>query len=196
MHAEVPPKKSGGTVFSAKAAVMMVSVLIALAYLCWIFIQTPCDNKRFQAGCLFTLVIIALFVVQLIWLIIAEYVFWRKKPERIRQEQKVLLWLTPLLFLGALAMLPNVQLKAKAYNASARSAGYNAKIAQELYYQNGGGDEGGIYPDNLEKLLYWDKNLTDDPCVTFVFGTCNNSGYTYTTHHACDNEDRVNVFTD
>jgi type IV pilus assembly protein PilA len=85
----------------------------------------------------------------------------------------------------ALIAIPNfVQLRAKAYNASAQSAGYNAKIAEELYYQNSGGDNGGGYSDALVKLLNWDKNLTDDSDVTFTFGTCNQSGYTYTTEHA------------
>jgi len=85
----------------------------------------------------------------------------------------------------ALIAIPNfVQLRAKAYNASAVSAGYNAKIAQELYYQNAGGDNGGSYSSDLANLLDWDKNLTDDADVTFTFGDCNSSGYTFTTTHA------------
>ena len=84
----------------------------------------------------------------------------------------------------ALIAIPNfVQLRSKAYNASAQSAGYNAKIAQELFYQNSGGDNGGSYASTLAGLLGWDKNLTDDTDVTFTFGTCNVSGYTYTTQH-------------
>ena len=85
----------------------------------------------------------------------------------------------------ALIAIPNfVQLRAKAYNASAVSAGYNAKIAQELYYQNSGGDNGGAYASQLSDLLLWDKNLSDDTFVTFTFGTCNASGYTFTTTHS------------
>jgi prepilin-type N-terminal cleavage/methylation domain-containing protein len=84
----------------------------------------------------------------------------------------------------ALIAIPNfVQLRAKAYNASAQSAGYNARIAEEVYYQNSGGDNGGGYTNDLANLLKWDKNLTDDPSVTFTFGTCGVSGYTFTTTH-------------
>ncbi|MDP8222000.1 MAG: prepilin-type N-terminal cleavage/methylation domain-containing protein [Candidatus Lernaella stagnicola] len=84
----------------------------------------------------------------------------------------------------ALIAIPNfVQLRAKAYNASAQSAGYNAKIAQELYYQNSGGDNGGGYTSSLADLLAWDKNLTDDALVTFSFVGSNQSGYTFNTSH-------------
>jgi len=85
----------------------------------------------------------------------------------------------------ALIAIPNfVQLRAKAYNSSAQSAGYNARIAEEVYFQNSGGDNGGKYASTLAGLLAWDKNLTDDPSVTFNFGTCGASGYTFTTTHA------------
>jgi len=69
------------------------------------------------------------------------------------------------------------------YNSSAYSAGRNARLAEELYYQNSGGGNGGCYCDNLAGLLVWDRNLTDDPEVTFVFGPCNSSGYTFMTRH-------------
>jgi len=86
----------------------------------------------------------------------------------------------------ALIAIPNfVSIRTKAYNASAQSAGYNAKIAQELEYQNTNTavSGAGTYASSLATLLVWDKNLTDDPMVTFTFGTCNNSGYTFTTTH-------------
>ena len=95
----------------------------------------------------------------------------------------------------ALIAIPNfVQLRAKAYNASAVSAGYNAKIAQELYYQEAGGDNGGSYSSSLSDLLAWDPNLTDDDLVTFTFGSCNTSGYTYTTTH--QKGDKTHYVTD
>jgi len=95
----------------------------------------------------------------------------------------------------ALIAIPNfVQLRAKAYNSSAQSAGYNAKISEEVYYQNSGGDNGGGYASTLVDLLSWDKNLTDDPKVTFAFGTCNASGYTFTTSHK--QGDTTYLFTD
>jgi len=82
--------------------------------------------------------------------------------------------------------IPNfVSLRAKAYDASAHNAGFNARIAQELEFQNTNTPPGsGRYVDNLEALLVWNKNLTDDPQVTFTFGSCNAEGYTFNTTHA------------
>ena len=95
----------------------------------------------------------------------------------------------------ALIAIPNfVQLRAKAYNASAQSAGYNAKIAQELFYQDRGGDNTGNYSTKLSELLLWDRNLTDDPEVTFTFTSASDSGYTYTTTH--DKGDTTIGFSD
>jgi prepilin-type N-terminal cleavage/methylation domain-containing protein len=95
----------------------------------------------------------------------------------------------------ALIAIPNfISLRAKAYNSSAQSSGYNAKISQEVAYQNSGGDNGGSYVGNLAGLLAWDKNLSDDPLVTFTFGTCNASGYTFTTRHKKGDTDYI--FTD
>jgi len=96
---------------------------------------------------------------------------------------------------AALIAIPNFfALRSKAYDASAQSAGYNAQIAEELYFQNAGGDIDGRYTASLEDLLVWDKNLSDDPAVTFVFGACNASGYTFTTSHAQGHQEFV--FTD
>ncbi len=63
-------------------------------------------------------------------------------------------------------------------NHIARTAGVNGKIAEELHYQNF-----MTYADNLTDLLVWDRNLTDDPAVTFQFGNCSESGYTFRTRH-------------
>jgi hypothetical protein len=71
----------------------------------------------------------------------------------------------------------------RAYDASAEAAGYNTRFAQEACYQHSGPEGARRYTDNLADLLTWDKNLTDDPGVTFVFGACNASGYTFTTTH-------------
>jgi prepilin-type N-terminal cleavage/methylation domain-containing protein len=86
----------------------------------------------------------------------------------------------------ALIAIPNfTNVRDRAYDASAQSSGYNAKIAQEAYYQNAGGDKTGSYATALADLLIWDKNLTDDKLVTFYFGTTGRrSGYTFTTRHA------------
>ena len=126
------------------------------------------------------------------------------RPQQVAKDTSpvkiVLLVLIPVFIaiIGILALIaiPNfVSLRAKAYNASASSAGYNAKIAQELYFQNSmTGRQDGTYADNLAALLKWDKLLTDDPNVTFTFGDCNSEGYTYTTTHA--NGDNSMEFTD
>ena len=91
--------------------------------------------------------------------------------------------------LGILIMLPGfIQLRNKSYNAVATSAGYNAKIAQELHFQQFTESEQGRYADNLAALLKMDANLTDDVYVTFLFGECDASGYTFTTTHAKGNQ--------
>ncbi|HPQ69224.1 MAG TPA: DUF4190 domain-containing protein [bacterium] len=92
----------------------------------------------------------------------------------------------PVIAILALVAIPNfVSLRTKAYNASAQNASYSVRIAQELEYQNTiSPDTGkGKYADNLEALLVWDKNLTDDPMVTFNFGSCGAEGYTFNTTH-------------
>lgn len=86
----------------------------------------------------------------------------------------------------ALIAIPNfVSIRTKAYNASSQSAGYNAKISQELEYQNTNTavSGSGTYASLLGTLLVWDKNLTDDPMVTFNFTGQNSSGYTFNTTH-------------
>jgi len=94
-----------------------------------------------------------------------------------------------------LIAIPNfIQLRGRAYDAAAQSAGFSAKIAQELHFQESGGENGGSYTDQLSDLLKWDKNLTDDSSVTFIFGDCNSEGYTFTTRHANGVTDKI--FTD
>jgi prepilin-type N-terminal cleavage/methylation domain-containing protein len=86
----------------------------------------------------------------------------------------------------ALIAIPNFSsVRQRAYSASAQSASYNGKIAEEMNFQNTGGSLGGTYATNLVTLTPWDKNLNKDPMVTFLFGSANPaSGYTFTTHHA------------
>jgi len=76
----------------------------------------------------------------------------------------------------------------------AQSAGRDAKIAEEIYYQNSGGENGGSYAGDLKSLLSLDKHLNEDGSVTFLFGHCNASGYTFTTRHP--QGDRDFTFTD
>ena len=89
----------------------------------------------------------------------------------------------------ALIAIPNFQnLRQKAHNASALSAGRNAKLAQEVIFQD---DETAMYANDLVPLLSVDGNLVDDDEVTFTFGNCNTSGYTYTTTHLLGNQTYV-----
>ncbi|MDP8254587.1 MAG: type II secretion system protein [Candidatus Alcyoniella australis] len=86
----------------------------------------------------------------------------------------------------ALIAIPNfMSLRARAYDASAVSAGRNARLAQEVYYQNSGGDQGGGYSNTIDGLLTIDPNLTDDGEVSWMFGATSASatGYTFTTWH-------------
>jgi prepilin-type N-terminal cleavage/methylation domain-containing protein len=85
----------------------------------------------------------------------------------------------------ALIAIPNfAALRQRAYDASAQSASYNCKIAQEMFFQNSGGVANGSYATSLVQLTTWDTNLNKDASVTFLFNTSGyTSGYTFTTHH-------------
>jgi type IV pilus assembly protein PilA len=89
----------------------------------------------------------------------------------------------------ALIAIPNfVQLRKKAYNASARSAGRNSKLSQEVWYS----DQSGISPSYttlLADLLTVDRNLTDDNEVTFTFYFGNQSGFTLSASHYSGDSD-------
>ena len=101
-----------------------------------------------------------------------------------------------LAIIGILALIaiPNfISLREKAYDASAQSAGRNAKLAEEVYY-NDRFISGGAYAGDLDSLLTYNKNLADDASVTFTFSTADSSGYTITTQHASSGN--TFVFTD
>lgn len=83
----------------------------------------------------------------------------------------------------ALIAIPNfINLRQKAYDASAKSAGRNSKLAEEVYY-NDREESTGNYTTNLDFLLEVDKNLTDDAQVTFIFLHSSTSGFTLYTQH-------------
>ena len=85
----------------------------------------------------------------------------------------------------ALIAIPNFQnLRKKAYDASALSSGRSAKLAEEIYYQEHEDEVGGGYTSNLTYLLEHDRNLTDDPNVTFSFTYADGTNFTFTTTHA------------
>ena len=52
----------------------------------------------------------------------------------------------------------------------------------------------GEYIDDVEDSANNVKRLADEPGVTFVFGTCNGSGYTFTTRYS--NSATTYLFTD
>jgi Tfp pilus assembly protein PilE len=94
---------------------------------------------------------------------------------------------TIIIFLGILAAIaiPSfIKFKDRDYDGSARAAGRNAKLAEEVLYYGVDEGEAPSYTDELSILLSIDKNLTDDTGVTFVFGACNASGFILTTQHA------------
>jgi type IV pilus assembly protein PilA len=93
----------------------------------------------------------------------------------------------------ALIAIPNfISLRAKAYNASAQSAGRNSKLSEEVYYNDHGGDVSGGYTNSLTELLAYDHNLTDDSNVTFIFGTTTRSQYHITTSHKSGDRQFIN----
>jgi hypothetical protein len=77
--------------------------------------------------------------------------------------------------------VPNfISHRGQAYDSSARSAGRNAKLAEEVWYS----DQMGAFPSytgELDDLLTVDRNLTDDPDVTFTFYFANQTGFTLST---------------
>ncbi|MDP8257646.1 MAG: DUF4190 domain-containing protein [Candidatus Alcyoniella australis] len=90
------------------------------------------------------------------------------------------------IFIAMLALIavPNfMTLESRAYDASAVSAGRNARLAEEVYFQNYGEEMGGTYTCDMDKLLTVDRNLLDDPGVQWEFGDCNQQGYTFTVWH-------------
>jgi len=64
-------------------------------------------------------------------------------------------------------------------NALAQTAGTGAKLTEVKFFL----EHGGRYADNLADLARIDPSLTADGNVTFIFGPCNQSGYTFMTRH-------------
>jgi prepilin-type N-terminal cleavage/methylation domain-containing protein len=94
----------------------------------------------------------------------------------------------------ALIAIPNFQnLRQKAYDASALSAGRSGKLAEEIYYQEW---QNNNYPYTslLQHLIVHDANLTDNQGVTFIWGFKGATHYTFTTSH--NNGSKTYVFTD
>jgi len=120
---------------------------------------------------------------------------WNKK-----RWNSVPLWLIWALTASLSIVSQSGSLDRLSYNKSAQSAGRNAKLAEEVYYNDcegrGGGDCQGHYTDKLASLLRYGRDLTDDPLVTFSFGNISTSGYTFTTTHKCSCGRTVYTWTD
>ncbi len=131
--------------------------------------------------------------------------FWMGPPVK----KKYMAWKTVFfilifgLIIGASIFVVNdvCDLRIRVYDASAKSAGRNAKLAQEVCFD--GEKCPGLcrlpefsraYYNDLSDLLSFDKNITDDPEVTFTFGECNCTGYTFTTQHT--KSTNTFIFTD
>ena len=93
----------------------------------------------------------------------------------------MILFIVPIL--AAIAIPNFVQYRMKAYDASTRSAGRSAKLAEESYYYDKN-VSGGTYSDDLSELLKIDPRLTEDPEVTFVFSHAGQDSFTFYTTHA------------
>ncbi len=84
--------------------------------------------------------------------------------------------------LAAIAIPNFIQYRHKAYDASAISAGMNARLAEEVFYAEHP-NESKRYTSDLGDLVDIDKNLLNDPAITFVFSHASEKGFTlYTTH--------------
>ncbi|NLH48755.1 MAG: DUF4190 domain-containing protein [Myxococcales bacterium] len=112
----------------------------------------------------------------------------RENPDRytgggLATAAIVIGWIAPILVIVvgivlAISIPALIKYAEKSAATPPPTVGYQAKLAEELYFQN---REPATYTDSLAALLTWDQSLTDDPAVTFLFGPCNQSGYTFTT---------------
>ncbi len=74
-------------------------------------------------------------------------------------------------------------MRARAYNASAKSAGVQFKTDQGVYHA-----QNYYFATTLEELLTIDRNLLDAEGVTFVWVDANTSGYTVNIRHHAGTE--------
>jgi Tfp pilus assembly protein PilE len=74
-------------------------------------------------------------------------------------------------------------MRARAYNASAKSAGIQFKTDQGVFHA-----QNFYFATTLDELLTIDKNLLDAEGVTFVWVDANTSGYTVNIRHLAGTE--------
>ena len=93
--------------------------------------------------------------------------------------------------IGILAMIaiPSfLNIRRQAYDGVAEEAGRAACLAEEQYYAESSDATGGTYTNKLTKLFKYAPYLSgnEDPNVKeleWVFGSFDNSGYTFTVSH-------------
>jgi prepilin-type N-terminal cleavage/methylation domain-containing protein len=81
--------------------------------------------------------------------------------------------------LASIAVFGFISLRQRAYNASAQSVSVGFSKTEGVYFS-----ENSVYTTNVSALISLDKNLLDDPEVTFVFLGANTSGYTINFRHS------------
>ena len=95
----------------------------------------------------------------------------------------------------SLIAIPNyINLRQKAWDASARSTGKYLQLSEEAYrvtLEYGP----GVYTCDLNALLEIDKNLNEDVGVTIIFLHASASGFTIYTEHA-QGTNRQYTYTD
>ncbi len=171
------------------ALVMLVGVIVPLAYGAMLYVDSP--GLTAGNGCWAAAIAVALQAISFVWslFIVVRETYRSRRMVSVENRwpavTTVILTIGALLFAGTLALIPSYTMVGpRSHNVSAESAALNAAIAESVHFQNSGGQSSGRYVNRLADLLQWDNNLTDDPEVTFTFGPCNSSGYTFTTTHA------------
>jgi hypothetical protein len=96
--------------------------------------------------------------------------------------------------LAAIGIIKYFNDRTQTYDASAKSAGRNAKLAECICFNDVSSGCYLTFTDELSKLSSFNEYVTDDPEVTFIFGDCNSTGYTFTTQHV--KSSKTFLFTD
>ena len=141
---------------------------------------------------------VVLFFGSLIFLLptmplFTKVIFKRQKLDPKASIPFWLVWACPTVILF---IVGHINAPYTSYDGSAERAGRKASSVQISYYNDHCGGTEGIYADDLAKLLPCDRTLSEDPYVTFSFGSVTTSGYTFTTTHKCSCGKTVILWTD
>jgi len=97
----------------------------------------------------------------------------------------------------ALIAIPNFKnIRRRAHDVSAQSAGRQTKLAEEMYYNDHLEDYGGRYSSNMGDLQVYDRNINDDAGVTFTWAVANDTVFTFTTTHKDGSAGKTYIFHD